>query len=86
MQMIVILSMSAVGGAMVPSFLMPDFIRPFAQVTPVTWAMQGFTDIFWRQNGIEGILTECSILLGMAAVMISVAVWVFRRCLASELG
>ncbi len=86
LQVVIILSMSAIGGAMVPSFLIPEFIRTIAWVTPVHWAMQGFTDIFWRQNGIAGILTELAVLSGMAVLMIGVAVAVFRRRLATELG
>ena len=86
LQIVIILSMSAIGGAMVPSFLIPEFVRTIAQVTPVHWAMQGFTDIFWRQNGIDGILLECGVLLGMAFVMLALAVLIFRRRLATELG
>jgi len=86
LQVVIVLSMSAIGGAMVPSFLIPEFVRVFAKFTPVHWAMQGFTDIFWRQNGVSGILEECLILLGMALIMFTVAVLIFRRRLASELG
>jgi len=86
LQIVIILSMSAIGGAMVPSFLIPEFVRTIAQVTPVHWAMQGFTDIFWRQNGVSGILPECGILLGMGAILIGFAVWIFKKRLATELG
>lgn len=86
LQIVIILSMSAIGGAMVPSFLIPEFVRTIARVTPVHWAMQGFTDIFWRQDGIEGILMECGILLGMSVVLLSVSVAIFRKRLANELG
>lgn len=85
-QVVIILSMSAIGGAMFPSFLLPDFIKTISKVTPVYWTMQGFNDIFWRDQGILGILLECGICLGMAAVMTAIAIIIFRRRLATELG
>lgn len=86
LQIVIVISMSAIGGAMVPSFLIPEVVRTVAMITPVHWAMQGFTDIFWRQQGIEGILAECGILLIMAVVLMSVSAIAFRRRLGNELG
>lgn len=85
-QVVLILSMSAIGGAMFPSFMLPSFIKTIAGVTPVHWAMQGFTDIFWRSEGITGIMLECGILLAMSALMIGISILIFRRRLATELG
>jgi len=53
-QVVIILGMSAVGGAMFSSFMIPGFIRALAQITPVHWAMQGFLDIFWRDQSLAG--------------------------------
>jgi ABC-2 type transport system permease protein len=86
LQIVLVISMSAIGGAMVPSFLIPEVVRTVAMATPVHWAMQGFTDIFWRQKGLEGILDECGVLLLMSVVLMSVSVIVFRRRLGNELG
>ena len=78
--------MSAIGGAMFPSFMIPGFIRSLAQVTPVHWAMQGFLDIFWRDQTLPGIALECAVLLGMAFVFVAISVVTFRRRLAVELS
>lgn len=86
LQVVIILSMSAIGGAMFPSFMLPNIIKMVSKVTPVYWAMQGFNDVFWRNQNITGILLECGICLGMAAVMTAIAVVVFKRRLATELG
>ncbi|MBK6766716.1 MAG: ABC transporter permease [bacterium] len=86
LQVVIILSMSAIGGAMFPSFMLPNVIKLVSKVTPVYWAMQGFNDVFWRDQGIAGILLECGICIGMAALMTTVAVMIFRRRLATELG
>jgi ABC-2 type transport system permease protein len=84
MQTVVILSISAVGGAMFPSFLMPKIINSIAMITPVYWAMQGFTDVFWRNQGVGGILAECGILLLMSFVFAGIAAVVFHRRLVRE--
>lgn len=86
LQVVIILSMSAIGGAMFPSFMLPNIIKAVSKITPVYWAMQGFNDVFWRDQGISGILFECGICIGMAALMTAFAVVIFRRRLATELG
>ncbi len=85
-QVVIILSMSAIGGAMFPSFMLPNAIKMVSKVTPVFWAMQGFNDIFWRDQGISGIMLECGICLAMTAIMTAIAIIIFKRRLATELG
>ncbi|MBU0508119.1 ABC transporter permease [bacterium] len=85
-QVIVILGMSAIGGAMFPSFMIPAAVRTIAQATPVHWAMQGFLDVFWRLQPVSGIALECGILLGMTATLTIIAVSLFYKRLAIELG
>lgn len=85
-QVVVILAMSAVGGAMFPSFMIPAAVRTIAMITPVHWAMQGFLDVFWRGESLTGILAEIGILIGMAAVLTTAAIALFRRRLLLDLG
>jgi ABC-2 type transport system permease protein len=84
-QIVVILAMSAIGGAMFPSFMMPKIVHSVAIVTPVHWAMQGFMNIFWRDRALSGILSECAVLWGMAVLMVGISVIVFQRRLKREL-
>ena len=76
---IVILSMSAIGGSMFPAFLMPDWIQTAGKLTFNGWAMQGFTDIFWRNQELPGIALELCVLTGMAVLFLSVSTWLFSR-------
>ncbi|RPH93067.1 ABC transporter permease [candidate division KSB1 bacterium] len=85
-QITLILAMSAVGGAMFPSFMIPKVVRSFGAFTPVHWAMQGFLDVFWRAQGVSGILFECAVLTGMAALLVTISVLIFRKRLRTELG
>lgn len=77
---LVILSMSALGGAMFPSFMLPAFIRDYVgPMTPVHWAMDGFLAVLWRDAGLVGILPHLGVLLGMALAVQLFASWGFRR-------
>jgi ABC-2 type transport system permease protein len=85
-QITIILAMSAIGGAMFPSFLIPGVVRSISVVTPVYWAMQGFLNVFWRDRGLSGVMTECAILLAMATLMVTISVVVFHKRLRTELS
>ena len=72
------LTMSAVGGCMVPTFVMPDFMQTLARFTPHGWAMQGFQDALVRGYGLAGVWPDAAALLGFAAAFFLVGVWRFR--------
>lgn len=75
-----ILGMSAFGGAMFPLFMIPEFIRTtISPLTIVYWAMDGILAVLWRDEGIPGILPHTGVLLGVAAVVLAVALWRFQR-------
>jgi ABC-2 type transport system permease protein len=74
-----ILSMSALGGAMFPAFMLPIFIREFiSPFTIVYWAMDGFLAVLWRDAGVVQILPQIGILLAIAAVVQGIAMWRYR--------
>jgi ABC-2 type transport system permease protein len=45
---VAILVVSALGGSMVPRFLMPDLLQDLGWLTPNTWAIEAYTAVFWR--------------------------------------
>ncbi|MBI3511821.1 MAG: ABC transporter permease [Bacteroidetes bacterium] len=45
---IIVLSMSAIGGSMIPTFLMPAFMQKMSLFSVNYWSIQGFYDIYWR--------------------------------------
>ncbi|MEL6372868.1 MAG: ABC transporter permease [Pseudomonadota bacterium] len=63
-QMLVIV-LSALGGAMVPRFLMPPAIQDLGWLTPHTWALEAYSSIFWRGDGIEHLWTPWWVLAGI---------------------
>jgi ABC-2 type transport system permease protein len=72
------LTMSALGGCLMPTYIMPDFLQTLSRFMPHAWAMQGFQDVLVRGYGLAGILPEAGILLGFAAVFFLIGVWRFR--------
>jgi ABC-2 type transport system permease protein len=72
------LTMSALGGCLMPTFIMPDFLQKISRAIPHAWAMQAFQDVLVRGYGVSGILPESLILLAFAAVFFAIGVWRFR--------
>jgi ABC-2 type transport system permease protein len=72
------LTLSALGGCLMPTFIMPDFLQTISRFTPHAWAMQGFQDVLVRGYGLAGILPEAGVLLGFAAVFFLIGVWRFQ--------
>ena len=71
-------TLAAVGGMMVPVYVMPDFMQFFSKITPHAWALQGFQDVIVRGLGILDILPESAALMGFALLFFGVALWRFR--------
>lgn len=76
---IVIMLMSAIGGSMLPIYIMPEFMQKLAVFTVNYWGIQGFYDIFWRKLPLLEILPKMSVLFGIGVVMISLAIYKFKR-------
>lgn len=76
---IVILFMSAIGGSMIPLYIMPEFMQHIAKVSVNYWGIQGFYDIFWRKLSIGAIADNVAALSLISLIMISISVYFFRR-------
>ena len=80
----VILAMSAIGGSMVPRFVMPLFMQKLGLFTINGWANDGFIALI-RAEGIPGIVTECAVLMGVTVVGIGVGSLLLTRRLRAGL-
>jgi len=72
------ITLSALGGMMVPSFIMPNLMKTLSLFTPHAWALAGYHDIIIRGLGIKDVLTEMFVLLGFASFFFVIALWRFR--------
>ncbi len=80
MSTLIILSMSVIGGSMVPSFLMPQWMQNISVISINYWSIQGFYDILWRDLPIGVIfLTKVGILCGIGVALTLLAFRFFRK-------
>lgn len=76
---ILILVISALGGSMVPRFLMPPFVQDLGWITPNTWALEAYASIFWRGEGMSEMLLPLLALLAAGSVSLVLARFTIRR-------
>lgn len=75
----IILLMSALGGSMIPIFIMPDFMQKLARLSVNYWGLEAFYDLWWRQLPLRLILPKIGILVSIGLLITSVAYLFFRR-------
>ena len=71
--------MAAIGGVMVPKFVMPEFMQRLAEFSPMDWGLEGMLAVLLRGSDMAGVLLPTSKLMGFATLMIIIAVLFFRR-------
>ena len=66
----------AIGGVMVPKFLMPDLMQRLATLSPMSWGLDGFLKIFVNGEGARAVVGESAMLFlfGLAAMAMAVAI------------
>ncbi|MEA3192235.1 MAG: type transport system permease protein [Betaproteobacteria bacterium] len=74
---------AALGGIMVPRFVMPESMQPWAALSPMAWALDGFHAVLLRQGSAGDIAVPCAKLLGLAAALLAAAFWLHQRRRAS---
>jgi ABC-2 type transport system permease protein len=57
-----VLSISALGGSMFPRFLMPEAMQKAGLVLFNAWAIEGFTNVFWRNEPLTSIALPVAVL------------------------
>jgi ABC-type multidrug transport system permease subunit len=76
---LVILMMSAIGGSMIPLFVMPAIMQKIAVISVNYWGIQGFYDIFFRHLPLIEIMPRILVLLGIGLVMTVISIQLFKR-------
>jgi ABC-2 type transport system permease protein len=70
---------AALGGVMVPSFMMPATMQLVGQYSPLHWGLSAFLDLFLRGGTFATVLPDLAKLLAFGAVTLGIAVLVFLR-------
>ena len=73
------LSLAAFGGSMVPLEVFPSGVRSVAHITPHAWANDAFSKLLEHGAGVVDVLPQVGVLLGFAAVTVTLATWRLRR-------
>jgi ABC-2 type transport system permease protein len=76
-----ILVVSAVGGSMVPRYLMPGYVQAIGWATPNTWALDAYSSIFARADGYAALLLPWAVLASAGVAGLIVAHVLARRAL-----
>ncbi len=81
----VILAMSAIGGSMVPRFIMPPFMLKLGLFTINGWSYDGFIALI-RNEGLVGVAPSCLVLLAAAAACAAIGSLLLARRLRTGRG
>ena len=71
--------MAAIGGIMVPKFVMPAFMQRLAELSPMNWGLEALLTVLLRGGAVASTLPHVLRLVGFAAVMFAIAVLLFQR-------
>jgi len=78
---LIILTMSAIGGSMIPLFVMPLFMQKMAVISVNYWGIQGFYDIFWRMLPLNDstFITRVVVLFVIGIVLNIISIMFYKR-------
>jgi len=70
--------LGAIGGVMVPKFIMPHSMQLLANISPMSWGLDGFLDIFLKGGGIAMVLNESLMLLFFGAITLGTSMVILK--------
>ena len=79
--MTIMFPMMFLSGVFFPIQQMPWFMQDISKVLPLTYTTTALRKVMTLGAGIPSIATELAVLIGFGAVMILIAVPVFRRAM-----
>lgn len=78
------LLLAALGGIMVPTYVMPAFMQKVAVFSPMNWGLEGYLTILLRQGNFEAITPNLAKLLILALLFFVLALYNYRRVVTSH--
>jgi ABC-2 type transport system permease protein len=71
--------LAAIGGIMIPKFVMPHFMQTLSVLSPMSWGLEGFLDIFLRNGNALDVLPESLLLFSFGMVMLGTTAVVIKK-------
>jgi ABC-2 type transport system permease protein len=75
--------LGAAGGVMVPRFVMPPTMQKLADLSPMSWGLEGYLDIFLRNGDMGDVWPKALILAGLGLVMLGLTAVILKRRLTA---
>jgi len=72
--MLIAMLLGAVSGCMMPQVK----VAGLDLITPHHWALEGIQNVIARGMGMEGVLMQSGVLIGMAALFFAIGAWRFK--------
>lgn len=79
-----IIIMAAIGGIMVPTYVMPEIMQTIAQFSPMGWALTGFQNLLLNQYNLSQIQQSLYLLSGFGIITLLLAMLIYRRQLHTQ--
>ena len=68
----------AIGGVMVPKFIMPESMQKLADISPMSWGLDGFLDIFLKSADLDMIMGKVLALLACGFICLIVSMIILQ--------
>ena len=79
-----IIIMAAIGGIMVPVYVMPEIMQTVAQFSPMGWALSGFQNLLLNHYALSQIQQPLYLLSGFGIVTLLLATLIYQRQLTTQ--
>ena len=70
----ILMPLAMIGGAMVPLFVMPEWMQNLASISPIKWGILALEGAIWRGYSPADMLLPCGILSGVGVVCYALGV------------
>jgi len=73
-----VLVLAALGGSMVPRFMMPEWLQDLSWIIPNAWVIEAYHGLLWRNAGWDDLFPAIMVMLGFTALSLACA-WQLLR-------
>lgn len=70
---------AALGGIMIPVFIMPQGMQTLSQLSPMAWALDGFLEVLIRAGNVQSILAPAGKLVLLGIILWQASIYILSR-------
>ena len=79
-----IIIMAAIGGIMVPVYVMPEIMQTISQFSPMGWGLSGFQNLLLNQSELSQIANSLWKLIVFGTISLGLAAMIYQRQLTTQ--